>query len=90
MVKEESKRVKEMMKKIANVQVEQERKDGEKRTKKMLRKQREAFEHEKSTAIKECRQEEQDKATEMVTKLMKQHEENIARVKEEAEQTKKV
>ena len=89
-MKEEAKRVEEVMKQIADAQVEQERKDGEEHLRISLQKQREEFDIEKSKAIQECRQEEEDKASEMLTDLMKKHEETILRIKQEAEKIKQV
>ena len=90
LVKEEAKKVKEVMEKIGNMQLEKEKKDGEERIKAILKKQREEFDGEKDNAVKEGRQEEQDNATKILTSLMKQHEDDIVRIKQEAEQTKQV
>ena len=89
-VREEAKRVEEVMEQIANAQVEQEQKDGEERLRISLQKQREEFDIEKSKAIQECRQEEEDKASDTLTELMKKHEETILRIKQEAEKIKQV
>lgn len=90
LVKEEAKKVREVMEKISNMQVEKEKKDGEERMKAVLKKQREEFEDEKNNAVKEGRQEEQEKATNILTGLMKQHEDDIVRIRQQAEQTKQV
>ena len=90
LVKDEAKRVKEVMKQIAIARVEQERKDGEERMKIALQRQREEFDVEKSNAVLEARQKEQYDAAEMLNELVKEQEEAIARLKKEAEEIKQV
>lgn len=90
MVKEEARRVKEVMKHIAAVRIEQERKDGEERMKTVLKQQREDFDVEKHDAILSARAEEQDKAVKMLEDLTRQHEENFERLKQEGEEKKQV
>ncbi len=90
MLEGEAKKIKANMIEVAKKQVEEEHKAGELRLQNALKKAREEFEKEKEAAVARARQQEQNYSMDKINALMKQQEENIAKLKLEAEFTKKV
>ena len=90
LVKEEAKRVKEVMKQIANQRVEQERNEGEERLRNALEKKKAECDKEKKKAIMKSRQEEQDKVKQMLNDLTEQHKIQAEQIYQEFKKEKQV
>ena len=78
------------IKEVVQKEVKQERKIAEERLSNMLRKARDRFEEEISAATADTRKEDQRQSMNKMTELMKQHEEQVHKLKLEAEISEKV
>ncbi len=89
-VKQESERVIAKMAEVARKQVEDEHKAGNVRLEEALKRVMAGFKEEKASAIAEAQREEQNHSMDKINALMKQHEKNISKLKNEAGIAKKV